>query len=247
MEARVAERIDARDAACEQEVAAVRAEIAAEIQTLRTAHGELLHDVAESLRDLPSAAEHRTVMAFLDGCGTQLTEFATRLDAQSHARVSSDDESRQRLEGEIAQLHGVVERLEQEHRRHAAEVEERLRALMRTAAGGFDVQLALLRGKVEVLARTLRERVPIDESSPTEDAMLQHRHGLMERLRDQLTALQGASEWRPQRVLDLLLESTLAAAVTPFRRMLNLTLGEEDAPKALDAAAAPTDESASPS
>ena len=74
--------------------------------------------------------------------------------------------------GALAELHRVVrpggELRFYEHvlsherriaRRRVPDVEERLRALMRTAAGGFDVQLALLRGKVEVLARTMRERV----------------------------------------------------------------------------------------
>ncbi len=249
-------RVERREAECAEAIQAVRAETATELQTLRVAHGELLHDVAESLRDLPSAAEHRTVMAFLDGCETQLTEFANRLDAQGASRATVDEEARQRVDGEIQQLHATLARLEGEHRRHAAEVEERLRGLMRTAAGGFDVQLALLRGKVEVLARTLRERVPVDEQAPMDDGLLQHRHGLLERLREQLTALQSGTDWRPQRVVDLLVESTLAAAVTPFRRMLQLALGEEGAPKAIADgeagserrdAAPPTDESASPS
>jgi len=249
-------RVERREAECEEAIQAVRAETSTELQKLRVAHGELLHDVAESLQDLPSAAEHRTVMAFLDGCETQLTEFATRLDAQGAARATEHDEARQRVDGELQALHATLARLEGEHRRHAAEVEERLRGLMRTAAGGFDVQLALLRGKVEVLARTLRERVPVDEQAPTDDGLLQHRHGLLERLREQLTALQSGTDWRPQRVVDLLVESTLAAAVTPFRRMLQLAFGEEAAPKALaggeagedeGTATSLTDESASPS
>lgn len=249
-------RVERREAECEEAIQAVRAETSTELQKLRVAHGDLLHDVAESLRDLPSAAEHRTVMAFLDGCETQLTEFATRLDVQGSTRAAEDAEARQRIDGEIQELHATLARLEGEHRRHASEVEERLRGLMRTAAGGFDVQLALLRGKVEVLARTLRERVPVDEQAPADDGLLQHRHGLVERLREQLTALQSGTDWRPQRVIDLLVESTLAAAVTPFRRMLNLALGEEDAPKAIAGreagaegrdATRPTDESASPS
>jgi type IV pilus assembly protein PilB len=249
-------RVAARGAECDEAMQAVRAETSTELQKLRIAHGELLHDVAESLRDLPSAAEHRTVMAFLDGCETQLTEFATRLDAQGSARAAEADEARQRVDGELQELHATLARLEGEHRRHAAEVEERLRGLMRTAAGGFDVQLALLRGKVEVLARTLRERVPVDEQAPTDEGLLRHRHGLLDRLREQLTALQSGTDWHPQRVVDLLVESTLAAAVTPFRRMLQLAFGEEDAPKALaggeagaedGAATRPTDESASPS
>jgi hypothetical protein len=82
--------------------------------------------------------------------------------------------------------------------------------------------------------------------------MLQHRHGLLDTLREQLTALQSGTDWRPQRVLDLLIESTLAAAITPFRRMLQLAQGEtpetRDAPagEAADGATV-TDESTSPS
>jgi hypothetical protein len=52
--------------------------------------------------------------------------------------------------------------------------------------------------------------------------LLQHRQGLLDTLRQQLGTLQSGTEWRPQRVLDLLVESTLAAAITPFRRMLQL-------------------------
>jgi type II secretory ATPase GspE/PulE/Tfp pilus assembly ATPase PilB-like protein/DNA-binding response OmpR family regulator len=248
--------VEAREAECEEAIQAVRAETSSELQKLRAAHGDLLHDVAESLRDLPSAAEQRTVRASLDGCETRLMELANRLEAQGTTRATVDDEARVRVDGELRELHATLARLEGEHRRHAADVEERLRGLMRTAAGGFDVQLALLRGKVEVLARTLRERVPVDEQAPTDDSLLQHRHGLLERLREQLTALQSGSEWRPQRVVDLLVESTLAAAVTPFRRVLHLALGEEDAPKAIAGGEAgsegreatrPTDESTSPS
>jgi hypothetical protein len=192
--------------------------------------------------------------AFVDACEEQLTTLAARLDAQAAATPGSDGAAREHLASDVQGLKGVVERLESAHHRHAAEVEERLRGLMRTAAGGFDVQLALLRGKVEVLARTLREQVPIDSAAPSDDSLLQHRHGLLDILRDQLGNLQSATDWRPQRVLDLLLESTLAAAITPFRRMLRL--GQDDAPDAeppmLRAAEAPpapsvTDESTSPS
>jgi hypothetical protein len=152
---------------------------------------------------------------------------------------------RARLDG----LQTTTARLDAEQRRLAADVEERLRALMRTAAGGFDVQLALLRGKVEVLARSLRERVPVEPDAAGEDALLGHRHGLLDRLRDQLSALRSSAEWAPQRVVDLLLESTLAAAVTPFRRMLQLgDAGEGDAAPRASADAPPaTDGSAAPS
>jgi hypothetical protein len=244
-----------------RQMEAVREHTVTALSAIREDQAELIRDVTVRLADLPSAAEHRTVMAFLDGCEAQLTEFAARLDVQGHSRTADDEEARRQLVTELQTLKGTIERVDGDQRRLAADVEERLRALMRTAAGGFDVQLALLRGKVEVLARSLRERVPVDAESAGNDAMLQHRHGLMDTLRDQLTALQSSTDWRPQRVLDLLIESTLAAAVTPFRRMLQLAEGEpsnhhqEHASGESLAAATPradgvdpaTDESASPS
>ncbi len=241
----------AREGDCERQLAAMRDETLAALAGVHQEHAALAQGVSERLKDLPSAAEHRTVMAFLDGCETQLTEFAARLDAQGATRTASEDEARQHLTAELQELKGVVARLDDTHRRHAADIEERLRGLMRTAAGGFDVQLALLRGKVEVLARTLRDQVPVDPT-PNGDALLQHRQGLLEMLREQLTSLQSGTEWRPQRVLDLLIESTLAAAITPFRRMLQLAQGEEsptpELPPADDhGASGATDESASPS
>ncbi|MBP1690076.1 MAG: hypothetical protein H6Q34_649, partial [Deltaproteobacteria bacterium] len=241
-------RATAREQACEQQMTAVREQTVAALAALRQDHAALTRDVGERLADLPSAAEHRTVVAFLDGCETQLTEFATRLDTQGQVRAVADQESRQRLASEVEAIKSVTERLDGEQRRLAADVEKRLRSLMRTAAGGFDVQLALLRGKVEVLARTLRERVPVDPAAPGDDGMLEYRYGLMDLLRQQLAVLQGSTDWRPQRVLDLLIESTLAAAVTPFRRLLQLT---ETNPPAEDpkteGTATVTDESASPS
>jgi hypothetical protein len=91
----------------------------------------------------------------------------------------------------------------------------------------------------------------MDPETPGGDGLLEHRHGLLERLRQQLLALQSGTDWRPQRVLDLLIESTLAAAVTPFRRMLQLAEGDapedQDGVKAPGADAPATDESASPS
>jgi hypothetical protein len=107
------------------------------------------------------------------------------------------------------------------------------------------VQLALLRGKVEVLARTLRDRVPVDPAAPTDDGLLAHRHGLLDLLRQQLTILQSATEWNPKAVLDLLIDSTLAAAITPFRRILKLAEREPTADRGDEQPA--TDESASPS
>jgi len=79
------------------------------------------------------------------------------------------------------------------------------------------VQLALLRGKVEALARSLRERADLDPAAPTAQAMLDHRRELLEQLREELAALQTGTDWHPQRVLDSLIDSTLAAAATPFR------------------------------
>jgi hypothetical protein len=163
-----------------------------------------------------------------------------------------DDADRERLVIDVTALKTDLARVDGEQRRHVADTEERLRGLMRTAAGGFDVQLALLRGKVEVLARTLRERVPVESENVASDQLLEHRHGLLERLRQQLVGLQSGADWRPQRVLDLLIESTLAAAVTPFRRMLQLVESEdgtsETTPTGEDAPAETvTDESTSPS
>jgi phage baseplate assembly protein gpV len=242
-------RAVARAQDCEQQVTRVREQTTAALEALRQDHAELTRAVTERLADLPSAAEHRTVMAFPDGCEAQPTEFAARLDAQGAVRVASGEESRQRLEAEVEGLKTVTDRLDGEQRRLAAEVEERLRGLMRTAAGGFDVQMALLRGKVEGLARTMRERVPVDPETPQAVGMLAHRHGLLERLRQQLAALQTGTDWHPRRVLDLLLESTLAAAVTSFRRIMELTewhTSEEQEATAEAADATLTDESASP-
>ncbi len=239
-------RVEAREAECAEQVAAARAETATMLAQLRDEQAALTADVNERLIDLPSAAEHRTVMAFLDGCETQLTEFAARLDAQGMQRAQSDEASRQQLVVDVLEVKSVVARIDGEQRRLAADVEDRLRSLMRTAAGGFDVQLALLRGKVEVLARTLRERVPVDPAAPTEDdGLLAHRHGLMDLLRQQLTALQNATDWNPKAVLDLLIDSTLAAAITPFRRILQLAETDPKADRADETPA--TDESTSPS
>jgi chromosome segregation ATPase len=233
-----------------EQVTTVREQTTAALAALRQEHAELTREVTVRLADVPSASEQRTVRAFLDGCETQLTEFAARLDVQGAARAASDEQSRQRLEAEVDGLKTVTDRLDGEHRRLAADVEERLRGLMRTAAGGFDVQLALLRGKVEVLARTMRERVPGDPETPHADGLLEHRRGLLERLRQQLAALQTGTGWHPQHVLDLLIESTLAAAVTPVRRLLQLTewdTSEEQKAPADGADATLTDESTSPS
>jgi DNA-binding response OmpR family regulator/uncharacterized protein (UPF0335 family)/energy-coupling factor transporter ATP-binding protein EcfA2 len=239
---------DLRTVVAEQ-IAAVRAQTVAALAALRTEHASLTREVAERLADLPSAAEHRTVRAFLDGCETQLIEFATRLDAEAQERAASDGASRERLQSDLEGVKSTIERLDGAQRRLAADVEERLRGVMRTAAGGFDVQLALLRGKVEVLARTLRERLPVDPATVGDDAILQHRRGLMDLLRQQLAALQAGTDWRPQRVLDLLIESTLAAAVTPFRRILQLAENAPlaDQPTAHADETTVTDESASPS
>ncbi len=243
-------RAVASEQACQQHIAALRDETVTALDAVRAEQAELTGAVEGRLADLPSAAEHRTVLAFLDGCETQLTEFAARLDARGAAHVASEGEARAHLGSRIETLEAAANRLEGEQLRLAADVEERSRALMRTAAGGFDVQLALLRGKVEVLARTLRERIPTDQVAPSDDALLGHRQGLLERLRTQLTALQSATEWGPQRVLDLLVESTLAAAVTPFRRMLQVggeASSEESAPAPSPDAKPARDESASPS
>ncbi|MEO6027365.1 MAG: ATPase, T2SS/T4P/T4SS family [Candidatus Binatia bacterium] len=251
--AAVAARVEAREAECEEHVASIRDETATMLGKLRDEQAAVTADVNERLIDLPSAAEHRSVMAFLDGCETQLTEFAARLDAQGTVRAASDEASRQQLVVDVLEVKSVVARIDGEQRRLAADVEERLRSLMRTAAGGFDVQLALLRGKVEVLARTLRDRVPVDPAAPTDEGLLAHRHGLLDQLRQQLTALQSATEWNPRAVLDLLVDSTLAAAITPFRRILKPAESEPAADRGAEkpaengAGASATDESTSPS
>ena len=174
---------------------------------------------------------------------------AERLASVDVADAAVRDETARRLGAELLELKTVVERLDGDHRRHAADVEERLRNVMRTAAGGFDVQIALLRGKVEVLAKTLREQVPLDPDGRADEALLQHRHGLMDLLREQLAVLQGGSDWRPQRVIDLLVETSLAAAISPFRRLLQLAQWDSPDRPAVDDATASgvTDESTSPS
>ncbi|MCC6766655.1 MAG: Flp pilus assembly complex ATPase component TadA [Deltaproteobacteria bacterium] len=195
-------------------------------------------------------AVREEALAALADARREQAALAARLDAVDAARAAGEHEVDRRLGAELDALKSVVERLDGDHRRLAADVEERLRNLMRTAANGFDVQLALLRGKVEVLARTLRDQMPTDPAVPAaEDALLHHRHGLMEMLRDQLATLRGGVEWRPQRVLDLLVESSLAAAISPLRRVLQLAQGATSEPKAVaDAGAADvTDESTSPS
>lgn len=240
-------RAEAREAECHRELAVVRAETTATLDTLREQHGALAARMETRLAELPSAAEQHALQAFLDACETRFGELAARLDAQGAPAPAGDDQSRARLTTQLAELITVTERLDAEQRRLAADVEERLRALMRTAAGGFDVQLALLRGKVEMLTRTMRERGAIDPEAPLADSMLEHRHGLLERLRQQLVALQSGTDWRPQRVLDLLIDSTLAAAVTPFRRMLQLAESATGGAEAPRPAPSTTDESAAPS
>ncbi|MEB2285425.1 MAG: hypothetical protein B6D46_01160 [Polyangiaceae bacterium UTPRO1] len=174
--------------------------------------------------------------------------LVAQLESVAAASAAGAHEVGRRLDVELGALRGCIERLEGDHRRHAADVEERLRNVMRTAANGFDVQLALLRGKVEVLARTLRDQMPADSAAPaTGDALLQHRQGLMEMLREQLAALRDGIEWRPQRVLDLLVESSLAAAISPLRRVLQLANGAAAEAEAAAADAGDvTDESTSP-
>ena len=279
--ARDAERV----ASADQVVLALHAEIdAAAVRTdrqlgeLRDGFGrecDAIVDHARRLQSLEEASQQsqdalawtqgrlaqvrRVLVKLVRRAGGDRRALATEVDARLAAIPAPvADDSQARLAGQVAGLVSVTERLEGEQRRLAADVEERLRALMRTAAGGFDVQLALLRGKVEVLARTLRERGAVDPTAPLADPMLAHRHGLLDRLREQLTALQSGTEWRPQRVLDLLIESTLSAAVTPFRKMLQLAEGEQacapdqaapdaDAPDQGARRAPVTDESAGPS
>jgi hypothetical protein len=224
----------------------VRADTTAALEALREQHGALASRLDARLAELPSVADRDVLRAFLDACDVRFAELQARLDARAGA-AAADEESQARLAAQLADLATVTQRLDGEQRRLAVDVEERLRSLMRTAAGGFDVQLALLRGKVEVLARTLRERGAVDPAAPLADSMLEHRHGLLERLRQQLVSLQSGSDWRPQRVLDLLIDSTLAAAVTPFRRMLQLAEGEPSAEEAPPPTASTTDESAAPS
>ena len=239
-----------REAACAEHLEALRGETTETLAQIREAHARLADDVDARLGDVAGAVEQRATHQQLEGCQTRLADLAARIEAGGAAQAASDDASQRQLAVDVLEVKSVVARLDGEQRRLAADVEERLRGLMRTAAGGFDVQLALLRGKVEVLARTLRDRVPVDAAAPTaDDGLLAHRHGLLERLRDQLTALQTATEWNPRGVLDALIDSTLAAAITPFRRILQLAESDsasEDAPA--DAAGArPTDESTSPS
>ncbi|MCC6849922.1 MAG: Flp pilus assembly complex ATPase component TadA [Deltaproteobacteria bacterium] len=213
----------------------------------RAADGRL--DAREAECDRRIAAVREEAFAALADARREQAALAVRLDVVDAARSAGEHEVDRRLGVELDALKGVVDRLDGDHRRLAADVEERLRNLMRTAANGFDVQLALLRGKVEVLARTLRDQMPTDPAAAaSEDALLQHRHGLMDRLREQLAGLQNGVEWRPQRVLDLLVESSLAAAISPLRRVLQLAQGASSGPKAVtDAATAVTDESTSPS
>jgi hypothetical protein len=243
------ERAQLREAACDEHVNALRGETTAMLAQVRDAHATLTGDVQALLASAASTDEQRAMQAQLDRCRTQVAELAVRVDAQGTVQPATDEASHRQLAVDVLEVKSVVARLDGEQRRLAADVEERLRGLMRTAAGGFDVQLALLRGKVEVLARTLRDRVPLDPTAPTaDDGLLAHRHGLLERLRDQLGALQTATEWNPRGVLDALLDSTLAAAITPFRRILQLAEGEgasTDAP--MDDPTRPTDESTSPS
>ena len=59
---------------------------------------------------------------------------------------------------------------------------------------------------------------------------------LLEQLRAELAAFQSGTDWQPQRVLDSLIESTLAAATTPFGK----TVEGADEP-ATDEASPPAD------
>ena len=205
------------------------------------------HDAEARVEAREAACDRRLsvlrdeTLAALDGLRRDHAAIADRLAAADLSHDATHDEAQRRLGADLLALQAVVERLDGDHRRHAADVEERLRNVMRTAAGGFDVQIALLRGKVEVLAKTLREQVPVDPNAPTEEGLLRHRLGLMDLLREQLAALQGTTDWSPQRILDTLVETSLAAAVSPFRRLLQLAQWDSaDRP-------AVTDESTSPS
>jgi chromosome segregation ATPase len=199
-------------------------------------------------------ALHAEIDAAMARTGDEVAALRARHDAlaaQIGDRLAdlpaiADEGAQARLGEHVAELTTATARLDAEQRRLAADVDERLRALMRTAAGGFDVQLALLRGKVELMAQALRERGPGDPAGPFAESTLEHRISLLQRLREQLTALQSGAEWHPQRVLDLLMESTLTAATAPLRKILHLA----DAEPASDqdpATAALTDESGEPS
>jgi hypothetical protein len=234
-----------RDQNYDHELAVVRADTSAALAMLREQHAALAGRVDACLADLPSRADQQALRAFLDACEARFGQLAARLDSWASAPAPDDDA---RLAVQLADLATVTARLDAEQHRLAADVEERLRALMRTAAGGFDVQLALLRGKVEMLARTMRERGSADPAAPLSDEMLEQRGGLLERLRQQLTSLQSGAGWSPQHVLDLLIDSTLAVAVTPLRRMVHLA--DEGTPaddETKPSAASTTDESAAPS